>query len=147
MGGRIVSGPHIGKWVAGKIKGVYHEGDTAIGLVKDGKIIAGVLYENWNGRSIMAHMGIEGRLTPAFIGAVFDYAYNVCNVEKVILPVGSTNAKSIKLVENMGFAKEGRIADASPEGDIVIYTLKKADCRFLGDRYGKKFSTAAARSA
>jgi RimJ/RimL family protein N-acetyltransferase len=147
MGGRIESGPHIGRWVAGKIKGVYHEGDAAIGLVKDGKIIAGVLYENWNGRSIMAHMGIEGRLTPAFIGAVFDYAYNVCNVDKVILPIGSMNAKSIKLVENMGFAEEGRIADASPEGDIVIYTLKKADCRFLGDRYGKKFSTAPARSA
>ena len=146
MGWRIVSGPHIGKWVAGKIKGVYHEGDTAIGLVKDGKIIAGVLYENWNGRSIMAHMGIEGRLTPAFIGAVFDYAYNVCNVDKVILPVGSTNAKSIKLVENMGFAKEGRIADASPEGDIVIYTLKKADCRFLGDRYGKKRTDPASRT-
>ena len=146
MGGRIVSGPPIGRWVAGKINGVYHEGDTAIGLVKDDKIIAGVLYENWNGRSIIAHMGVEGRLTSAYIGAVFDYAYNVCNVEKVILPVGSTNAKSIKLVENMGFAEEGKIADASPEGDIVIYTLKKADCRFLGDRYGKKRTDPASRT-
>ena len=146
MGGRIVSGPPIGRWVAGKINGVYHEGDTAIGLVKDDKIIAGVLYENWNGRSIIAHMGVEGRLTSAYIGAIFDYAYNVCNVDKVILPVGSTNAKSVKLVENMGFAEEGRIADASPEGDIVIYTLKKADCRFLGDRYGKKRTDPASRT-
>jgi RimJ/RimL family protein N-acetyltransferase len=45
--------------------------------------------------------------------------------DKVILPVGSANAKSIKLVENMGFSEEGRIADASPEGDVIIYTLKK----------------------
>jgi RimJ/RimL family protein N-acetyltransferase len=147
MGWRIENGPHIGRWVAGKIKGVYHEGDTAIGLVKNDKIIAGVLYENWNGRSITAHMGIEGLLTPAYIGAIFDYAYNVCNVEKVILPVGSTNAKSMRLVKNMGFVEEGRIADASPEGDVILYTLKKADCRFLGDRYGQKFSTNTAASA
>jgi RimJ/RimL family protein N-acetyltransferase len=143
MGRRIVSGPEVGHWVANKIKGTYHAGDNAIGLLKDGKIIAGVLYENWNGRSIVAHMSIEGRLTPAYIGAIFDYAYNVCNVHKVILPVGSANAKSIKLVENMGFAEEGRIADASPEGDVIIYTLKKSDCRFLGESYGKKFSTTA----
>jgi RimJ/RimL family protein N-acetyltransferase len=57
-------------------------------------------------------------------------------VEKIIVPVESHNLKSIKLIENMGFTEEGRIKDSQPNGDIILYTMIKGDCRFLGDRYG-----------
>jgi RimJ/RimL family protein N-acetyltransferase len=50
--------------------------------------------------------------------------------------VESHNLKSIKLIENMGFTEEGRIKDSQPNGDIILYTMAKGDCRFLGDRYG-----------
>ena len=144
MVGRIVSGPEVGLWVANKIKGTYHAGDNAIGLLKDGKIIAGVLYENYNGRSIVVHIGVEGVLTRSFLGAIFDYPFNVCNVNKLIATITSTNTKSIKLTSHLGFTQEGRLLDATPEGDLIIYTLKKSDCRFLGERYGKKSRPRAA---
>lgn len=146
MGRDIVSGPAIGRWVAGQIQGTYHAGDTAIGLVRDGEIIAGIIYENWNGRSIVAHMAITGRMTAAFVGVIFDYAFNVCKAEKAIVPCGSDNAKIIKLVTNMGFREEARIKDGEPNGDIVLYTLKRSECRFLGENFGKKY-TSNARSA
>ena len=147
MGWRIESGPEIGYWVANELKaGFFAERSRAIGLIKDGDIVAGVIYENWNGRSLIVHMVVKGRLTPAFIGAIFDYAYNVCNVEKTIAPVSSFNLKSMKLVENMGFTEEGRIKDAAPDGDMILYTLKKTDCRFLGERYGQKQSFTASDS-
>jgi hypothetical protein len=38
----------------------------------------------------------------------------------------------------MGFMEEGRITDASPQGDIVLYTLARNDCRFLGESYSRK---------
>ena len=143
----IVSGPHVGHWVASKIKGTFcPDHATAIGLEKDGALIAGITYENWNGRSIMAHIAIEGRMTPAFVAAIFDYAFNVCGAEKAIVPVGSDNAKSRKLVENMGFREEARIKDGQPNGDIIIYTLAKRDCRFLGEKYGERITKAAART-
>ena len=106
------------------------------------------MFENWNGKSVMAHMAVDGgRLTPAYVAAIFDYAYNVCNVNKVILPVGSQNLKSQRLVENMGFMEEGRILDAAPDGDIVIYTMSKPDCRFLGEKYNGKIRTTSAHAA
>ncbi len=145
MGRNIISGPSVGEWVAVRIGGTYIPGSTAIGLEKDGEIIAGVTYESWNGKSIMAHMAVSGRLTPAFVAAIFDYAYKVCGVEKVILPVGSTNEKSIRLVENMGFSEEARIRDACPEGDILIYTLSKSACRFLGERFVSKIGVPCHR--
>lgn len=143
MGWGIENGPKIGYWVANELgAGFFAERSQAIGLVKDGKIVAGIIYENWNGRSMVVHIVIKDRITPAFIGAIFDYAYNVCNIEKAIAPVSSANAKSIRMVEKMGFTEEGRIKDACPDGDTILYTLKKTDCRFLGNRYGQKYTSS-----
>jgi hypothetical protein len=136
MGGHIVSGPQVGQWIAEKISGTYLPGSVAIGLERNGVIEAGVMFESWNKRSIVAHMAVAGRLTRSFIGEIFRYAYNTAAVHKVILPVSSANGKSISFVEHLGFREEARIRDADPSGDIIIYTLAKPDCRFLGERYG-----------
>lgn len=137
MGWNIVQGEEVGRWVAQRIAGeFYSETSSAIGLTKDGKIIAGVIYENWNRASIFCHIALEGRMTKAYLKAIFDYPFNVCNVKKIIVPVVSNHAKSIKLVTNMGFTEEARIKDGSENGDIIFLTMTKENCRFLGVRYG-----------
>jgi RimJ/RimL family protein N-acetyltransferase len=137
MGWHIVQGEEIGNWVADRTDGSYFaRHSSAIGLQKDAKTIAGVIYENWNKRTVFCHIAIEGRLTKAYLKAIFDYPFNVLNVEKIIVPVVTDNQKSIKLVQNMGFAEEARIKDGSPLGDIIFMTLARKDCRFLGVRYG-----------
>jgi len=137
MGRNIVSGPIVGRWVAEQMNGSFSETtSTAIGLQKEtGEIIAGVMYENWNKRSVVAHMAITGRITKTYLGAIFRYAYEKCGVNKVILPVSSGNDKSNKFVKHLGFTEEARVKDADPAGDIIIYTLAKSDCRFLGQEY------------
>ena len=134
----IVSGPIVGRWVAEQMNGSFSETtSTALGLQKEtGEIIAGVIYENWNKRSVVAHMAITGRITKTYLGAIFRYAYEKCGVNKVILPVSSGNDKSNKFVKHLGFTEEARIRDAAPDGDIVIYSLAKSECRFLGATYG-----------
>lgn len=138
MGGRVVSGPIVGRWVAKEAGGVFsEETSTALGLQKEtGEIVAGVIYENWNKRSVVAHMAVTGRLTRTFIGAIFRYAFAQCGVNKVILPVSSGNTKSNRFVKHLGFTEEARIRDADPDGDIIIYSLAKSECRFLGEQYG-----------
>ena len=137
MGWHIVQGVEVGNWVAEKIKSAYFaEHSSAIGLQKDAKTIAGVIYENWNKRTVFCHIAAEGRLTKAYLKAIFDYPFNVLNVEKIVVPVSENNQKSIKLVQNMGFVEEARIKDGSPDGDIIFMTLARKDCRFLGVRYG-----------
>lgn len=132
-----MQGEEIGNWVADRTDGSYFaKHSSAIGLQKDAKTIAGVIYENWNRRTVFCHIAIEGRLTKAYLKAIFDYPFNVLNVEKIIVPVVTDNQKSIKLVQNMGFAEEARIKDGSPLGDIIFMTLARKDCRFLGVRYG-----------
>jgi RimJ/RimL family protein N-acetyltransferase len=133
LGWHIVQGEDIGNWVAERIAGeFYSKSSSAIGLQKDGETIAGVIYENWNRQSIFCHIAIEGRMTKEYLKAIFDYPFNVCNVKKIIVPVVSSHAKSIKLVTKMGFVEEARLKEASPDGDIIFLTLTKENCRFLG---------------
>ncbi|CAB5228667.1 hypothetical protein UFOVP1545_13 [uncultured Caudovirales phage] len=141
MGGRIENGARIGQWVADKLGTVYSPNSSAaIGLVKDGNVVAGVIYENWNRRSVVTHIAIEGRLTRSFLYAIFHHPFVTCGVNKIISAVNDTNTKSVLMVENMGFIAEGRLKDCSPDGDIILYTMQKSDCRFLGKRYGQENS-------
>lgn len=86
----------------------------------------------------MVHLAIEGRVSRKFFYAVCWYPFVQCGLKKVIAPVGSDNTKSSKLVLNMGFREEARIIDAAPRGDLILYTLTRQDCRFLGERYGEE---------
>lgn len=147
MGWHIIRGSNSGTWVAEQIKGTYQPGSEAIGLWRDGDYVAGVLYEQWNGKSIVAHIAVRGRMTPTFLAAIFDYPFNHCGAHKVMCPIPSDNVASIKLATNMGFILEAAIQDAAPTGDILIYTLTKSACRFLEEKYlGKIRAIAPARA-
>lgn len=144
MGWNIVNGARVGSWVAKRIRGGYfEERSQAIGLERNGELVAGVIYENWNHKSIWCHIAIEGKMTPAYLAAIFHYPFDTAQVDKIIVPVGSDNEESIRLVKKMGFAEEARIKDARPEGDLILYTLTREACRFLGERYGKRQSICA----
>lgn len=145
MGGHITSDPQwVCPYVADQMGATFSpQVCAAMGLVNSADdLAAGVVFENWNGRSIVAHMAITGRLTRAYIGAIFRYAFQQCGVEKVILPVSSANIKSNRFVQHLGFTEEARICDADPGGDIILYTLKKSNCRFLGENFGQTIPPA-----
>lgn len=139
----ILIGHEVGYWVAARNHQMYHQANSqSIGLKKDGNIVAGVIYENWNGQSIVCHIAIMGNLTPTFLAKIFDYPFRQLGLHKIIAPVASVNSESIRLVSNMGFKEEANIKDAHLSGDIVIFTMTKKDCRFLGERYGKRLTTS-----
>lgn len=148
MGWHIETGAHIGRWVASELHSTFSpEAATAVGLVRNGVIVAGAMFENWNGKSVMVHMTVSGgRLTREFIGVIFDYAYRQLDCKKVILPVDSTNIKSIAFVQHLGFREEARIRDATPTGDIIIFTQLREHCgKFLGEtKYGQAVRTSRA---
>lgn len=129
----------------GNMDGAYNaDRSNAIGLFRDGKAIAGVVYENYNGQSVVCHICVKGRMTPTYLAAIFDYAFNVCDVHKVICPVSSGNVRAQQVVRKMGFTEEARLKDADTAGDIVLLTMTREACRFLEPRYGQKITSTAA---
>jgi len=134
MGWHIVQGDSVGAWVAEQTTGSYHCNSSAIGLEREGQIVAGVIYESFMDTTITCHIAVAGRMNKTFIAAIFNYPFIVCNVEKIVVPITEENNKSIKLVKNMGFTEEARIARSN--GDMIFFTLLKDKCKFLGGKYG-----------
>lgn len=130
--------------MARKIRGSFNpEAARAIGLERNGNPVAGVFYEGWNHKSVVAHIAIEGRLTPLFLYAIFHYPFQVLGVHKVIAPVAESNEESIRLVKKMGFIEEARLLDAHPDGALIFFTMTPDRCRFIGEKYGKRQFAAA----
>lgn len=117
-----------GTWVAGR--------GTAIGWAKDGEIVAGVLYEDWNGANVICHIRAEGRLgSPYFLSVIFDYPFNQLGVKRITVPISSNNAPCIRMVKNMGFRLEATLKEAAPDGDLLIFRLFRDECRFTKGRH------------
>ena len=133
----IVDKSVVGPWIAERCNMVWTpENSTAIGLEKNGELVAGVWYEDFNGRSITCHIAIEKQMTKSFLAFIFHYPYIQLGVEKIIAPVMSSNEKSIRLVSNMGFQKEAQLLDVFPDDDLLFFVLTKDKCRFLGESNG-----------
>lgn len=142
----------VGRWVMWKCDNApdqWRPGQGAgIGLTEDGDLIAGVLYEQYNGASVMTHIGAVDNATwlcRKYLWTIFDYPFNQLKVRKILAPVGPTNKRSQRFVEHLGFTLESVIPEAHPDGDLLIYTMTKAQCRWLTlkDRHGQAKGTAA----
>ncbi len=140
----IIQGDVAGYWVAQQMGSSFHaDGATAIGLERNGRIVAGIFFENYTGRSMTCHWAIKGRINKEFLHAIAVYAFIQCGVHKLIAPIESTNVPMVCLAFKLGFQFEAEIADAGRDGDIYIYTITKEQCRFLEGRYSGKTLTAA----
>ena len=114
------------------------ENSQAIGLAKDGELVAGVWYEDFNKKTVTCHIAIDGIINRKYLGIIFDYPFVQLGVDKIICPVLSDNDKSIRLVKNMGFEEQARLLEFSPSGDLLFFVMSKDKCRFLGEKYGQK---------
>lgn len=126
----------VGEWVYNRTGGTFPENIcTALGLAEDGKIVAGVVYEGFNGASVKTHIAIDEKtyLTKEFLKAIFEYPFNQLKVNKLIGIVDATNTRAVSLNKKLGFTIEGVIEGASSTGDLLIMTMRRDQCRYLGN--------------
>lgn len=120
----------------------YRQDSIAIGIEENGAIVAGIIFEGWNQKSITCHWAIEGRISREFLWVSCHYAFVQCGAYKMIAPVYSDNRRMMAMAAKMGFVEEGRLVDTQPGGDTVLFTLTADRCRFLSRRYEKNNTTA-----
>ena len=133
----IVQGKEVCNWVAEKANIYINQDCQGIGYLSNGKLIAGVSYERYTGKSIMVHQRVDSSVPKGFWFAVVDYPFSDLGVKHLIGLVDSTNQKAIKINLKMGFKVEATIADAGSDGgDLLIMKMSKDNCKLLG--WGKK---------
>lgn len=126
----------MGPWACARLGATWEPStNSAIGLERDGKLVAAVVYDNFRGASICIHVAAEGDhwLTRDFLRAVFSYPFDQLGVRKLIGPVDSDNSEARRFDEHLGFIREAVIEGAAKNGDLFLYTMTRQQCRFLKD--------------
>lgn len=103
--------------------------------MKNGELVAGVLFDNCVGRSVQMHVAAIGKrwMTREYLHFCFRYPFEQLGVNKIIGLVDSTNSTALTFDRHLGFQDEAVIAGAGREGDIVILSMTRDQCRFLKD--------------
>ena len=118
-----------------------NDGMRAIGLRRNGELVAGAVYEGFNGRNMWVHLaGLPGRcwLNRRFLQAGFHYPFVLCGVDRLSGYVNSSNTDARRFDEHVGFHEEARLKGAAPDGgDVILYVMWRQDCRFLGAHHGQ----------
>ncbi len=138
----LVIGKEVVEWIA-KRTGEFNGFGTDIGIgwAKDGKLVAGVAYANWNGVNVETHIASDGSkkwLTKKYLYTILDYPYNQLGVKRITSCVGEGNADSRRFVEHLGFSLEARLEKAHPTGDLLIYRMFAKDCKYVEIKDAKK---------
>lgn len=107
----------------------------AIGLEKDGQLIAGVVYDYYTGTNICLHIAaLPNRrwLNKEFLFYMFDYPFTQLGVKRMTGIIPESNKESVRFAEGLhGCTLEARLKDAHPQGDMLIFCMFKDDCKYL----------------
>ena len=110
--------------------------DVCIARIEDDRLLGGVIFQMFNGVSAVIHVAAVTKkwINRDMLWVTFHYPFVQLGLSKLIGLVKSTNAEAIKFDTALGFIEECRIKDAVPFGDMLIMTMTKQQCRFLGLR-------------
>lgn len=140
VGGREVA-PALCEWVMRRC-GTESKFDNAnaIGLVRDGRLVVAVVYNNFHWPDICMHVAAEpGALWawPFFVRHAFAYPFLQLNCRRVTGLVARKNTDSQRLCQRMGFELEGVMKEALPHDDLLIYGLLRSKCRYIAQEERK----------
>lgn len=136
MATRIISDlPRVLAFVRTQMPMAYVENMKSLGLERDGELVAGVLYEGYNGPNVWMHVAaVPGRrwMNRDYLWYCFHYPFNEMNVQRISGYVNASNEQARRFDEHLGFKVEATLSGAAPDGgDVLIYVMRREDCRFL----------------
>ena len=123
-------------WAQERIGVGFRKDATAIGLERDGQIVASVVYDNFGECDCNMHIASDGTkawMSKSLLLAAFAYPFDQCGLLRVTGLVPADNADALAFDENLGFVREGYHPKAGPGGkDLVSLGLLRENCRFVG---------------
>lgn len=114
---------------------------NALGLLRNGRLVCGVIYNSGEGANSNMHIGaIHGSkwLTPEFLFAAFDYPFNQLKKRRATAMIAAKNLAARRFAENLGFVYEGTLPHYYWNDDMICYGMLREHCRFLSMTENRK---------
>lgn len=107
---------------------------NCIGLEKDGELIAVTGYNYFNGKSCHVHFSIKQGAYPTkdYVWFVHYYPFVQLGLDVMIAYMAESNHKILRLAKHLGYEEKARLKAVHEDGDVLIFTMTKENCRFLG---------------
>ena len=141
--GRVIYGAdnEIASWVGRRIPGyVMLPGAVALGVERNGKIVAGVVYERCNGANIEASIAAVPGSRWAdrdVLRQIFAYPFLQLGVAAVTVLVAHSNLPALHLATKMGFSPIALVPFAAHDRTaLVILQAYRDQCRWI--RHGQE---------
>jgi len=124
---------YVSAWLQSKIPGISFHDCKAIGIIKNQKLIAGVVYHNLRDGQIEASIAVTDKnwANKTILYALFAYPFKQCNCHRILVTVRDNNNKSIKLAKRLGFKHEGKLRQMFPPHDAVLLGMLRSECKWL----------------
>ena len=117
----------VGTWVAERVKQLASWGDFyAMGAELNGELVSGVVYNNVGASNATCHIAVSKptKTLSQLLDHAFVYAFEQLGLKRLTVFVESTNHKSLRIVNHIGFVQEGVMHQAGDDGqDVVILVL------------------------
>lgn len=130
----------VAEWVAARVPYYKPDGDTTgLGLVHDGRLVGGAVYDNWNGVNVSSTFALDEKvaLRRDTLFMLFNYPFGQLGCRTITNLVASSNVPSLNLTTKLGFEPEAIVRFAAHDGsDMIVLKMWKERCRWLS--YGKK---------
>ncbi|HWL28381.1 MAG TPA: GNAT family protein [Burkholderiaceae bacterium] len=94
----------------------------------EGNILAATVFDNFSACDVSMHIASNGSrawLNREFIVRCFAYPFLQCKARRVTALVASRNERSLKFTQAFGFVVEGRLKDALPDDDIILFGMTR----------------------
>jgi hypothetical protein len=105
-------------------------------VTPEGKFLGGAIYSDYTGAGGSAHIHavIDDRrcLTRPFLYLVFSYPFDQMMVKKLFAPVRRSQESVFKFCHRLGFKPEAGVTDVFPGDDMILMSMYRSDCKFLG---------------
>lgn len=106
----------------------------AIGLERDGQLVAVVVYDTFSDVDCHMHIASDGTgqwMNKALLVAAFAYPFLQLRLNRVTGMVPAKNQAALSFDQHLGFVREGYHPKALPDDDLVSLGLLRQDCRFI----------------
>lgn len=107
--------------------------DTVISRERDGRLLGGVIYQNYTGASIGMHVASfeDGWMNRELLWVCFHYPLVQLGCSSVLGTVPASNTKALEFDKKLGFKEVARVPAVFPDGDLVIVAMRREECRWL----------------
>jgi RimJ/RimL family protein N-acetyltransferase len=110
----------------------FREGDKGFAVVRDGKMVAGVVFSGWKPAFASVELSIVAvsyfALSPQIVAALGGYAFEKLLANRVWARTSIKNHRAVRLLEHVGAIREGIEADYYGPGEHAgMYRMLKRE--------------------